>query len=301
MPHRYRILLAAGFALALGSLPALAQETAAPSDQQQSGGWRKFDQRDPADPAAPLPGQLTLPAGTWLTVRIEQEVSSDHNLKGDAFNASLVQPLIANGFVVARRGQMVGGQVVEAEKAGRAKGTSRLGLTLTELSLVDGRQVPVKTQFTQYQGPTSVGRDVAAVATTTGVGAAIGGAAEGGFGAGIGAIAGAAAGMIGVMTTRGKPTVIYPEAILTFRLEEPLTVSTESSAQAFRAVTPQDYAPQNTTLNRPRRASAPPPPYYYYGGWGWYDPFFYPGFYGPSFYFYSGPRFFGGGHFRGRR
>jgi len=55
--------------------------------------------------------------------------------------------------------------------------------------------------------------------------------------------------------------------------------------------TSEDY--EQRTLNRQRRASAPPPPPYYYGGWyDWYDPLFYPRFYGPSLYFYSGPRFF---------
>ena len=225
---------------------------------------------------------------------LPEELSSDRNLRGDAFTASLVQPLVANGFVVARRGQTVGGQVVAAEKAGRGKGTSRLGIAMTELSLVDGRQVPIRTRFTEYQGGTSVGRDVSAVATTTGMGAAIGAVADGGFGAGMGAIAGAAAGMIGVLTTRGRPTVIYPEAILTFRLEDSLTISTEESARAFRAVVPEDYARQST-LNRRRAAAVPPPPYYY-GGWNswWYDPFYYPRFYGPSFYYFSGPRFYGG-------
>ncbi len=288
---RSHSIITAAIVLVLAGGAGAAQEAAPPADQP-SGGWRRVDERSPADSAPPA-GQLVVPAGTWLTVRVDQELSSDHNLRGDAFTASLVQPLVANGFVVARRGQTVGGQVVAAEKAGRSKGTSRLGVAMTELSLVDGRQVPIRTRFTEYQGGTSVGRDVGAVATTTGLGAAIGAAAEGGFGAGMGAIAGAAAGMIGVLTTRGRPTVIYPEAILTFRLEDSLTISTEESARAFRAVVPEDYA-QQSTLSRRRAAAAPPPPYYY-GGWNWwYDPFYYPRFYGPSFYYFSGPRFYGG-------
>jgi hypothetical protein len=291
MLNRQSWLFPAALALVLcGPLPA--QETNSP---EATTGWRRFDEATPASPASPA-GQLTLPAGTWITVRIDQELSSDHNLPGDGFTASLVQPLVANGFVVARRGQTVGGRVDEAQKAGRSKGTSRLGIALTELSLVDGRQVPVTTRLTQYRGGSSVGRDVGAVATTTGAGAAIGAAAQGGFGAGMGAIAGAAAGMIGVLSTRGKATVIYPETSLTFRLEEPLTISTESSARAFRPVVPEDYA-QEPTLHRERRAAvAPPPPYYYYGGWdSWYSPYYYPRFfYGPSFYYFSGPRFHGG-------
>ena len=54
---------------------------------------------------------------------------------------------------------------------------------------------------------------------TTGAGAAIGAAAAGGSGAAIGAGAGFVASIAGVLLTRGKPTVIPPEDILTFRLE----------------------------------------------------------------------------------
>ncbi|HSW49286.1 MAG TPA: hypothetical protein VLH09_03880 [Bryobacteraceae bacterium] len=108
----------------------------------------------------------------------------------------------------------------------------------------------------------------------------MGWAADGGFGAGIGAIAGAAAGMIGVLATRGKPAEIYPEALLTFRLEAP---------QAFRQAAQEDY--EQTTLSRQRR---PRPPRYYYSPWDWWYRPYYPGlFYGPSLYIYSGPRWIG--------
>ncbi len=286
-------ILASTLSLTLaGALSLCAQETAS-APEQSPGGWRKFG--DPVAAEQPLPtGALTLPAGTWITVRMNEGVSSDRNQPGDAFTATLSKPLVANGLVVATQGQTVGGHVVEAQQAGRVKGTSRLGLELSELSLGDGQQVPIKTRLMEYQAGASNGRDVAAVATTTGVGAAIGAAADGGFGAGMGAIAGAAAGMIGVITTRGRPTVVYPEAQLTFRLEAPLTISTESSAQVFRPVNPNDY--QQKTLSRQTRPQAPPPPPpgYYGGPWN-YPGYYYPYYWGPGLYFsiYSGPHFFG--------
>ena len=99
--------------------------------------------------------------------------------------------LVASGFVVARRGQIISGRVADAVKAGRVKGTSRLALELTDATLVDGENIPVRTQLVQYSGGTLQGRDAAAIGTTTGLGAAIGAAAGGGAGAGIGAGAGA--------------------------------------------------------------------------------------------------------------
>jgi len=59
---------------------------------------------------------------------------------------------------------------VEAQKAGRVEGTSRLKVQLTDLTLVDGQVIPVQSQLISRNGPTSVGRDAGAIAGTTAVG-----------------------------------------------------------------------------------------------------------------------------------
>ncbi len=107
------------FALFLAfSVAGFAQEAGAP-DTQPGGGWRRFG--EPAGsasasvppPADSLPpgAQLVVPAGTWITVRVDQPLSSDRNQPGDAFTATLAQPIVANGRVIARRGQTVSGVV----------------------------------------------------------------------------------------------------------------------------------------------------------------------------------------------
>jgi hypothetical protein len=279
------------------------QEAAPPRTAPPSSGWHRFGQAPQAPMAAPLPPKLTLPAGTWITIRVDQPLSSDHNQPGDFFAATLAQPLVADGIVVARRGQMVGGVVSEAVKAGRAKGVSHLRLELAEVSLVDGRQVPVKTQLVDRRGDTSVGRDAAAIGATTGVGAAIGAAAAGGFGAGMGAIAGAGASTIGVLLTRGKATVVYPETPLTFQLQAPVEISTVAAPDAFQPVNQSDYGQQRMQYRAAGPGAAPPPYYYnyyspyWYSPWG-YSPFWYGGFWGPSFFF-GGRGFYGGGFYGG--
>jgi hypothetical protein len=179
---------------------------------------------------------LTMKPGATLTVRTNEPLSSDHNQVGDVFSATLTQPVVVLGIVVAQRGQTVAGHVVEAKKAGRVSGVSRLGLTLTSLTLVDGQTVPIQSQLLVREGPTSVGRDAAAIAGTTGLGAAIGAAADWGTGAAIGAAAGAAASTIGVLLTRGLPTVVYPETPLTFQVTTPVTIETNNAPQAFHFV-----------------------------------------------------------------
>jgi hypothetical protein len=228
---------------------------------------------------ANLPDALTIPAGTVIQVRTSDWLSSDHNKPGDEFIATLAQPIVVDGWVVMRRNQNIVGNVTDAKRAGRVKGVSKLQLELSKLTLVDGQLLPVQTTLLNASAGTSNGRDAAAIGLTTGTGAAIGAAAAGGPGAAIGAGAGFVASVAGVLLTRGKPTIIPPEDVLTFRLENPVTISTVRSNVAFRPVTSQDYAQARPAPSRPRLVRPyPPPPYGYYAYP--YGPYPYPAYYG---------------------
>jgi len=259
-----------------------------------------YGQRQASQPAAPrpygIPAQLTLKPGTYLTVRINEELSTSHNQPGDPFTATLMQPVVVDGIVVAQAGQNVYGRVAEAEKQHSDK-PSRLALQLTGLSLVDGTQATLHSQLvTRRGGTTPAGQQVGTVATTTAMGAAVGAAADWGTGAAIGAGAGAAAGLVGVLLTRNHPTVIYPETALTFETTAPLTVSTVNAPQAFRYVGPEDYQkPTQLAQTRPELRR----PAYFYGP-GYYYPY-YPYFWGTGVSLWWGPRYFvGRGFYRHR-
>jgi hypothetical protein len=142
------------------------------------------------------------------------------------------------------------GRVVSVQKSGQVKGKSSLGIELGELILVDGQQIPIQTQVIKDQANSSTGRDFAAIAATTGIGALIGAGIGGGSGAAIGAGIGAGAGAAGVLATPGDAAKIHPERVLAFRIDDPVTISTERSQHAFFPATPADYAP----------APAPGPP-----------------------------------------
>ncbi len=120
----------------------------------------------PSPPVQSVPDTLTVPAGTILLMRMNDYLSSDHSKIGDQFTAVLDQPLVVNGWVVARRGQVLVGQVKEVRQAGRIKGTSELGVELTDLTTVDGRQVPILTELWKASGGTSHGQEAATVGTT---------------------------------------------------------------------------------------------------------------------------------------
>ena len=310
----------------VGTLPGVAQDQPAPppAPTAPSGGWRKFDpqtdqqqvapdplppspagdsqdqqQGPPPPPQAPPPPRyapttITLPVGTWVTVRLNEPLSSDHNQTGDAFTGTLLEPIVSNGLLVARRGQTVTGIVTEAQKAGRVSGVSHLKLELTGIQLADGRQIQVKTRLIDRKGNTSYGRDAFAIGATTATGAAIGAGVNGGVGAGVGAAAGLVVSTIGVLFTRGRATVVGPETPMTFAMETPLTL--DNSHQAFQYSSQQDYnARAGRPAPRPGYGSAygpgyPPPPYYggYYAAPYPYYP--YPYYYGPSVVFGFGGR-----------
>jgi hypothetical protein len=251
---------------------------------------------------------LTLKPGTFFTVRTNTMLASNKNKPGDLFTATLAQPLVVDGIVIAQRGQTVVGRVVDAGKG--KDGAHFLKLELTGITLADGSQVPLQSQLATSTGRTTpAGAQAGAVVGTTAVGGGVGAVAGGGMGAGIGAGAGAIVGIAGVIATRNHPAVLYPETPLTFQVVAPVTVSTVNAPQAFRYVGPDDYERQPAMRSQ---LNVRPPGYpaqnYLYGpGYSYpgYYPGFYPGYY-PGYYpYYWGPSVgigfgFGGPRF-GRR
>jgi len=256
-------------------------------------------------PAYGLPSAVTLNAGTYITIRTNQVLSTDHNQQGDAFSGTLVQPVVVDGIVVAQRGQTVYGLVSQVQK-NTASRESRLGLQLTSFTVADGAQVPLRTIMIGREGGTvPAGAQAGAIVGTTAVGAAIGAAAGWGRGAAIGAVAGAAAGIIGVVVTRNRPTVLFPETALTFRVESPVGINLARAPQAFRYVDPYEFDQPGGGPQLQRRAPgcsgygcATPGPSTYYGYGPGYGP-------GPGYYPYPYPWggvavVWGPGYFYGR-
>ncbi|HYL93647.1 MAG TPA: hypothetical protein VEW69_10895 [Alphaproteobacteria bacterium] len=297
------VLAGLGLAVSAGAWPAAAQQNppdqasqvqdaAAPPDSLPQGQLEVQAQaQTQGQPNQAVPPQtLTLPAGTVIRVRTDEWISTDRNVVGDSFSATLDQPIVVGGWVVARRGQAQTGRVFLVKKSGHGGGASELGIDLPELTLVDGQQLPLQTQLFQTSAGTSHGQDAAIIGTTTGVGAAIGAIAGRGVGAAIGAGIGATAGIIGVISTAGKPTEIPPETVLSFRLQAPVTISTANSQLAFQPVTQSDYD-SHSAEGRPHMARRVPPPLYY--------PYPYPYAYAyPYPYWYPSP-FFNFGYYGG--
>jgi hypothetical protein len=172
-----------------------------------------------------VPQTVTIPSGTLLTVRLDQGISTETNQSGDSFRATLDQPLVIDGNVIAERGARVEGRVAEVDPGGRVRGTARLSLELVRLNTADGQRLKLQTESFAKQAEQSKTRDAAKVGAAAGIGAAIGAIAGGGKGAAVGAVVGGAAGTGGVMATRGQAAEIRSETRMTFKLTEAITVT----------------------------------------------------------------------------
>lgn len=176
-------------------------------------------------PPPPKPNSVTIQPGTTLSVRIGETISTQKNQPGDTFMATLSEPLVVDGFVLAERGSRAQGKIVEAERAGKVKGVSHLTLELTKINTSDGQSVPIRTVSYIKEGQKSIKKDAAKVGIGAALGAIIGAAAGGGKGAAIGTGAGGAAGAGDVLLTRGPDTTVPVETKLTFKLQEPVTIT----------------------------------------------------------------------------
>ena len=182
-------------------------------------------------PAAPSTSQnnydsssVTLPAGQSLLVRMIDGVDSSKNHVGDIFHASLETDLNVNGQVVARKGTDVYGRLATAEAAGKFAGKSELQLELTRI-VIDGRDYPLVSSDYNVQGKGRGGDTAKKVGGGAVLGAVIGAIAGGGKGAAVGAAAGSAAGAGVQIITKGEQVKVPSEALLEFRLQQPVTLT----------------------------------------------------------------------------
>ena len=165
-----------------------------------------------------------LEAGTRLTVRTTNTLSTKTLQNGDTFTATLEEPLVEGNWVIASKGSTVEGRIVESDPGGRVKGVASLSVALAKLHTADGQVLDISSNTFTVQAKSSEGKDAAKIGIGAGVGAAIGAIAVGGKGAATGAAAGAGAGTGVVLATRGNPAEISSETVLTFTLSAPVHV-----------------------------------------------------------------------------
>jgi type IV secretion system protein VirB10 len=180
----------------------------------------------PAAPVTPLadsnskstPKNYIVPSGTRLPLILHNAVTTRNAKPGDPIYLESLFPIVIENRILIPAGSYVQGEIEEAKRPGKVKGTGEIRLRLTSMILPNGYVVDFNAVPTnagtggnestdkegKIHGDTDKGDDVGTIIKSTGIGAGVGGlATQSAKGAGIGAGVGAAIGIAAVLLTRG--------------------------------------------------------------------------------------------------
>jgi hypothetical protein len=166
---------------------------------------------------------ITIPAGTRISVRTIDRIDSTKNHVGDRFQASLEEPVTADGNVVVPKGADVYGRLAESKKSGTFTGSSQLQLELSGI-VVNGQTIPLVTGEYELKGKSRGASTAKRTIGGAAVGTIIGAIAGGGKGAGIGAAAGGGVGAGSETITKGDQVKIPSETLLDFTLQQDVSI-----------------------------------------------------------------------------
>lgn len=168
----------------------------------------------------------TLPSGTQIAVRTNEAIDSQTSSQGQTYSAEIANDVVdPAGNVLVPRGSHAN-LVIRSVSAGGLTGGPTMALDLHSIE-VKGERYTVSTAGTRPSGNTGIGKNKRTAEMVGGgaaLGTLIGAIAGGGKGAAIGALAGAVGGGATQVLTRGKEVKVPPETVLTFRLDQPLTL-----------------------------------------------------------------------------
>ncbi len=168
-------------------------------------------------------GQIELPAGANLVIRMIDGVDSENNSVGQTFAASLDEAVTIGNETIIPRGADAVVKLVDSKDSGKFTGRAELTLALVSLK-VNGRPVDINTQTLSRESDSRGAQTAKTAGGTAVVGAIIGAIAGGGKGAAIGAAAGGAAGAGAQVVLKGQRVKIPSETRLTFVLDSPVRI-----------------------------------------------------------------------------
>jgi len=183
----------------------------------------------PAKPAAPVPTfrEVTIPAGTSLSVTVLSSLASDKSKVEDPVKGSLAKPVLVSGATALPEGTQITGSVTDAKESGRVKGRALIAFRFNHL-VVNGESVSVQTASITREAGADTKSDVKKGGLGAGLGAVVGGIAGGGKGAAIGAVAG---GTGTVLATKGSEISVPAGTVVDVLLQDPVTVTVKITPQ----------------------------------------------------------------------
>jgi hypothetical protein len=175
---------------------------------------------EPAPPPAPAFREVTIPAGTSLSVKLLNTLASNTSQVEDPIKGSLAKAVTISGETALPAGTQLLGSVTEAAESGRVKGKASVAFRFDRL-VVDGETVRVQTATVHREAAGDTKSDVKKGGLGAGAGAIVGGVLGGGKGAAVGAVAGGAG---TVLATKGQEVEIPSGTVVSVLVQDPITV-----------------------------------------------------------------------------
>jgi hypothetical protein len=243
-----KCMLCVFLAPAAWASPANAQEL--PTTSQSSPVPQTPEAAQPAPatqlvtPAAPQEEKIILPAGTHLSLVLNNGINTRTAKAGDAVYFQTVYPIAQNNRMVIPMGTFVRGQIVEAKRPGLVKGRGEFRMVLDQITFPNGYTIALLATPNsadtngkagvdsegKIKGPGNTKGDVGILLATSVGGAYIGtlvGAINSnvpGKGAAIGGGAGLLVGLVAVLLTRGPEAELQRGTTLDVIFDKPLVL-----------------------------------------------------------------------------
>jgi hypothetical protein len=188
-------------------------------------------------PASAKTGSIEVPSGTKLPLILHNAITTRNAQTGDPVYMEVLFPLVLHNKILVPAGSYVQGEILEAQRPGKVKGTGELKIKLNTMILPNGYTVDFNAVPTNagtgggestdkegtVHGDTDKTTDAGTIIKGTAIGAGVGGiAARTGEGAGIGAGIGALAGLTTVLLTRGPELELPRGTTFDIELTRPL-------------------------------------------------------------------------------
>ena len=169
--------------------------------------------------------EITVPAGTILSLELTTAVASDTSKVEDPVRATLSKAVSVDGVQVLPPGTAVLGHVTSAERSAKVKGRASIGFRFNQIDLPgDGGREPISTGTVSRLAAATKKKDATKIGVGAGAGAVIGGILGGGDGAAKGAAIGGGAGTAAVLATRGEEVRLGAGTPVSVKLTAPLAV-----------------------------------------------------------------------------
>jgi len=207
---------------------APAAERTAPRTREARPTQPKPEPQPPTPEPAPAPA-VVLTAGTAITLVVDQELSTKHNVAGDGFSAHVAEDVLAaDGMVLIPAGAVVRGEVVESRASASSDDMPKLVLAVSSLETPDGDHplvADVEEVQMEAEARDSDRNSAGKVAAGAAAGAILGKIAGKDTRATVtGAVVGAAAGAVVAGVTKAGNATVPQGAHMVIRVVQPVVL-----------------------------------------------------------------------------